>query len=184
MDAGQPCLEICEDEMDDGQKPYSQTNTTPGGCMRQPDKHASLDQPLCRLSRILCSYSIPRELVAPASSFPLYLQPIRSDLCTPPPNHRGSQPCALVPQRQPTQLSGKLPLQTQYALCSEFPSNKLFPRIRDLFLVRKIVRSIRHYLQKNIYLLRATPKYHLLEDHTLPLPDRRLDIPARPLGTY
>src|SRR5271157_5073398 len=39
MDAGQPCLEICEDEMDDGQKPYSQTNTTPGGCMRQPDKH-------------------------------------------------------------------------------------------------------------------------------------------------
>src|SRR5271157_1005879 len=31
MDAGQPCLEICEDEMDDGQKPYSQTNTTPGG---------------------------------------------------------------------------------------------------------------------------------------------------------
>src|SRR5271165_6369148 len=40
MDAGQPCLEICEDEMDDGQKPYSQTNTTPGGCMRQPDKHA------------------------------------------------------------------------------------------------------------------------------------------------
>src|SRR5271165_5477148 len=41
MDAGQPCLEICEDEMDDGQKPYSQTNTTPGGCMRQPDKHDS-----------------------------------------------------------------------------------------------------------------------------------------------
>src|SRR5271166_2423453 len=41
MDAGQPCLEICEDEMDDGQKPYSQTNTTPGGCMRQPDKHAT-----------------------------------------------------------------------------------------------------------------------------------------------
>src|SRR5271165_3131997 len=43
MDAGQPCLEICEDEMDDGQKPYSQTNTTPGGCMRQPDKHATND---------------------------------------------------------------------------------------------------------------------------------------------
>src|SRR5271165_5103817 len=41
MDAGQPCLEICEDEMDDGQKPYSQTNTTPGGCMRQPDKHGT-----------------------------------------------------------------------------------------------------------------------------------------------
>src|SRR5271157_5290872 len=43
MDAGQPCLEICEDEMDDGQKPYSQTNTTPGGCMRQPDKHALIE---------------------------------------------------------------------------------------------------------------------------------------------
>src|SRR5271165_4228300 len=41
LDAGQPCLEICEDEMDDGQKPYSQTNTTPGGCMRQPDKHGT-----------------------------------------------------------------------------------------------------------------------------------------------
>src|SRR5271166_1817617 len=46
MDAGQPCLEICEDEMDDGQKPYSQTNTTPGGCMRQPDKHASMYLPM------------------------------------------------------------------------------------------------------------------------------------------
>ena len=29
-----------------GFRPYSQTNTTPGGCMRQPDKHALIDADL------------------------------------------------------------------------------------------------------------------------------------------
>src|SRR5271166_4668975 len=57
LDAGQPCLEICEDEMDDGQKPYSQTNTTPGGCMRQPDKHGS---PLRAFREIFRNHRFPR----------------------------------------------------------------------------------------------------------------------------
>src|SRR5271168_4515934 len=31
-----------------GFRPYSQTNTTPGGCMRQPDKHGSSLSPPCK----------------------------------------------------------------------------------------------------------------------------------------
>ncbi|HME86673.1 MAG TPA: hypothetical protein VKG91_19530, partial [Roseiarcus sp.] len=53
-----------------GFRPYSQTNTTPGGCMRQPDKHATkfqIDSSFALYSQISIEGGTP----IPVGGFPI-----------------------------------------------------------------------------------------------------------------